>query len=453
MQVINNNSKKVCFVVGDENTLEGVLTDGDIRRAILLGNELQNPVSKILVKDYVYGQEQESISSLLKKLNKKIYIIPIVDKKNIVVDYMEHPQTPHYPVALPTLNGNEFKYLTDAFFSTWVSSKGRYIDKFEEGFSKYSECKHGVAVSNGTAALHLAISSLDIGLGDEVIVPDLTFAATINAVIHSNATPVIVDIELDSWCIDPISIESAITKKTKAIIPVHLFGQPCNMDAIMKIARKYKLKVIEDCAEAHGATYNGKKVGSFGDVGCFSFYGNKIITTGEGGMCTTNSKKLSAKMQLLRDHGMNKVKKYWHDMVGFNYRMTNLQAAIGLAQLERIDNILKNRRAYEDGYKKILKKNFVFQQDYKNKKRVTWLVSLLVEGPKSRDYLVKKFVNNGIDARPFFYPLSDMDIYKSFCNTYTINSHTVSKKGLSLPTYESLKSIEKIKQICQKIKY
>jgi perosamine synthetase len=444
MQIINNNSQGVCFVTDTNDSLIGVITDGDIRRVILSGAKLQTPISEILNKNYVFGKKNDNTNSLLKKLNKKIRIIPIIDENNKVIDYIEYSHSSHFPAAMPTLNGNEFKYLTDAFFSSWISSKGRYIDLFEGAFSNFSDCAYGVSVSNGTTALHLSMIALGIGRGDEVIIPDLTFAATINSVIHANATPVIVDIESDSWCIDPQEIEKAITKNTKAIIPVHLYGQPCDMDAIMKIARKYNLLVIEDCAEAHGATFNNKKVGSFGDIGCFSFYGNKVITTGEGGMCTTNDLKLSAKMKLLRDHGMSKDRKYWHDVVGYNYRMTNLQAAIGLAQFERIKDILKNRREYENGYKKILKKNLVFQKDFENRKRITWLVSLLVDESTSRDQFINKLTDKGVDARPFFYPLSSMDIYKKYCNSNTVQSNSISKRGLSLPTYESLKSIKEL---------
>jgi perosamine synthetase len=336
--------------------------------------------------------------------------------------------------------------------STWISSRGEYINKFESSFSSYSDCKYGIAVSNGTNALHLALVALGIGIGDEVIVPDLTFAATINAVLNANATPVIVDIERDSWCIDPTEIERAITPKTKAIIPVHLYGQPCDMHSIMRIAKTHNLRVIEDCAEAHGATFSGRKVGSFGDIGCFSFYGNKIITTGEGGMCTTNTHELDDKMRILRDHGMSRTKKYWHDVVGFNYRMTNLQAAIGLAQFERIDAIHENRKSYEDSYKKILDKNkYQFQKKLKLRKKVTWLVSVTLKG-LDRDKCIKKMKENGIDARPFFVTLSQMDIYKKYCNVQTLHAKEVSEIGINLPTYENLKDIEKVKKIMSQIR-
>ncbi len=445
MHVINEGSMGVCFVVDESNVLRGVATDGDIRRAILNCKSLDSPLDEILNDNFIYGYESDSTDVLINKISKKISIIPIVNSGHVLVDYFNHSYKSHFPVAVPNLGGNEFKYLTDAFLSTWISSAGYYIDKFEDKFSSYSDCEYGIAVSNGTVALHVSLIALGIGEGDEVIIPDLTFAATINAVIHANATPVIVDIESDSWCIDPQEIEKAITNNTKAIIPVHLYGQPCDMSAIMKIARKHNLRVIEDCAEAHGATYNGKKVGSFGDVGCFSFFGNKVITTGEGGMCTTNDSSLNSKIEVLRDHGMSRRKKYWHDVVGYNYRMTNIQAAIGLAQFERIEDIHKNRREYEDSYKDVLNKNFIFQKNIKNRKRITWLVSLLVEESIDRNRFIKKLVKKGVDARPFFYPLSCMDIYKKYCNGLTINSHCISKKGLNLPTYESLKSVKELK--------
>jgi len=456
MHIINENSMGVCFVVDEFNSLIGVATDGDIRRALLNHKGLDSTIVEILIENFVCGYESDSSSFLIDKFNKdtdkNINIIPIVDKNNKLVDYFKYSHQSHFPVAIPNLGGNEFKYLTDAFLSTWISSTGSYIDKFEDSFSSYSDCKYGITVSNGTVALHVALIALGIGEGDEVIVPDLTFAATINAVLHANATPVIVDVEDQSWCIDPKEIKKAITLKTKAIIPVHLYGQVCDMDSIMSLAEQYDLKVIEDCAEAHGAMFKNKKVGSFGDIGCFSFYGNKVITTGEGGMCTTNSPELNDKLRLLRDHGMSKTKHYHHEIVGYNYRITNLQAAIGLAQLERIENIHKNRRAYEDNYKDILNtEEFTFQNNFKDRRRITWLVSILADKSIDKNKYINKLKENGIDARPFFYPLSDMEIYKSYCKNNTPMAHKLSKAGFNLPTYESLKSVNEIKKIIEEI--
>ena len=346
MCVINNNSKGIVIVVDNGGVLVGVLTDGDIRRAIIGKVELDSCIKKIVSNNCIFGNIREEKSKLVQKISHGVTILPIVDDSNKVVDYFEYRANTYFPVADLNFSGNEFKYLVDAFTSGWISANGTYIRNFENHFSSYVDCKHGIAVSNGTVALHLALTALDIGEGDEVIIPDLTFAATINAVLHTNAVPVIVDVEEESWCINPKKISDAITHKTRAIIPVHLYGQSCNMEAIMELAIKYDLKVIEDCAEAHGASFRGRKVGSFGDVGCFSFFGNKIITTGEGGMCVTNNIDLMEKMRILCNHGMSMNKKYWHDYVGYNYRMTNLQAAIGLAQLEYIDTIHENRRFF-----------------------------------------------------------------------------------------------------------
>ena len=454
MHIINENSMGVCFVVDEFNSLKGVATDGDIRRAILNQISLDSPIIKILNENFVCGLQGDSNDKLINKINEDINIIPIVDKNNQLVDYFKYSHQSHFPVAIPNLGGNEFKYLTDAFLSTWISSTGSYIDKFEGMFSSYSDCEYGVTVSNGTVALHVALVALGIGKGDEVIIPDLTFAATINAVLHANATPVIVDIEDQSWCIDPDEIEKSITSKTKAIIAVHLYGQVCDMDSIMNLAKQYSLKVIEDCAEAHGAMFKGNKVGSFGDIGCFSFYGNKIITTGEGGMCVTNSSELNDKLRLLRDHGMSKTRRYYHEVVGYNYRMTNLQAAIGLAQLERIDEIHKNRLLYEKLYQRIMpNSNFEFQQDLKNRKRITWLVCILVGGNDNneRDLLISLFEDHGIAARPFFYLLSDMDIYKKYSRAVNSSAKKISNCGINLPAYESLKSLEQIEIIIKKI--
>ena len=452
MQIINENAKGVCFVVDKFNSLNGVITDGDIRRALLNDVKLDEKIESILSKDFIYGKIDENYDVLMSKISKKVNLIPLVDNNFKVVDFFEYKQNIHFPIAIPNLNGNEFKYLTDAFLTTWISSSGRYIDRFEGDFSSYSDCNHGVSVSNGTAALHLALVVLGIGEGDEVIIPDLTFVATINAVLHANAIPVIVDVEESSWCINPEKIKKAITTRTKAIIPVHLYGQPCDMGAIMKIAKKYKLKVVEDCAEAHGAMYKNQKVGSFGDIGCFSFYGNKVITTGEGGMCTTNSSLLDERMRILRDHGMSREKKYWHNVVGFNYRMTNLQAAIGVAQLERIESIHRNRLKYEDCYRLLLdEKEFTFQDDLINRQRITWLVSFLVDKGNDRDQYIDKLKKHGIDARPFFYPLSIMDIYQEYCSVNTPVAKKVSSLGLNLPTYENLKGIAEIKDILSNV--
>ena len=443
MMCIDKNAKGTAFIVNDENKLIGVITDGDIRRLLIEGYGLNDSIETHIQEKFVYALDTESPQDITEKFNYRIRIIPIVNKEMQLVDYAEYNENIHISLAQPQLNGNEYKYLMDAFFSTWISSTGKYITQFEESFSQYCGVQYGVATSNGTTALHLALTALGIGAGDEVIVPDITFAATINAVIYTGATPVIVDIEEDSWCINPEEIEKAITPKTKAVIPVHIYGQPCNMRKICEIASRNNIYIVEDCAEAHGAEWKDKKVGSFGIISCFSFFGNKVVTTGEGGMCVTNSKELNDKMRILRDHGMSKEKKYYHEVIGFNYRMTNLQAAIGTAQVERIDSIIEWRTKLEGQYRNVLSTIpgvRLQRNDLPDRKKIAWLVSILVDEEK-RDKLLEVLKDNGVDVRAFFIPLSEMDIYKKYAKDCYV-SKRISKMGLNLPTSYEVKKEE-----------
>ena len=434
VEAINAAPAGIAFLVDEKDKFHSVFTDGDLRRMLLKEKRLSIFLpSEYLNSKSVFAREGENMMELMKMTSKKVRIIPILNLNHEVVDYFEYNHKTHFtPVAEPDLTGKEMEYLMDAFSSTWISSRGKYIDTFEADFASFCDSKHGVATSNGTVAIHLALVALGIGKGDEVIVPDLTFAATINAVLHANAKPVIVDVRKEDWTIDPIEIKKAITKNTKAIIPVHINGQPCEMDEIMSIAKDNNLKVIEDCAEAHGAKFKGQKVGSFGDINSFSFFANKIITTGEGGMCLTNSKELYSKMRILRDHGMSLNKKYWHEVVGFNYRMTNLQAAIGCAQLERIGDIIKQNQATEEKYHKVIgnSSGINWQSVFNHKSKVVWLVCGTVE--KDRDLLIQKFRENGIDSRPFFYSLSEIPVYSKYSFSCKV-SKEISKKGINLP--------------------
>jgi perosamine synthetase len=356
------------------------------------------------------------------------------------------------PISQPSITEKEIAYVTDAVRSGWVSSLGKYIDIFEEKFAQFCDTKYAVATSNGTTALHLILAALGITHGDEVIVPDLTFVATANAVRYTGAAPVIVDIEKDTLSIDPRAIEKAITPQTKAIIPVHLYGHPANMVRINEIADSHNILVIEDAAEAHSAEIEGKKVGGFGTAAAFSFYGNKIITSGEGGMITTNDEALYNKMRFLRDHAMSKEKRYWHTDVGFNYRMTNIQAALGVAQLERIDELLEKKRLifqwyseYLSGFDKIRLNNTAEWA-----KNVYWMICIEVIGydENDRDVLMAELKKQGIDCRPYFYPLSDMPF------NYQANTpiaHSVSKIGLNLPSFFDIRKGQ-VEYICSELK-
>lgn len=345
-----------------------------------------------------------------------------------------------YPISQPTITDLETKYVNDAITSGWVSSLGFYIEELEKEFAKFCGVKYAVLTNNGTTGLHLALETLGIKKGDEVIIPDLTFIATANAVAYIGAIPVMVDIDSKTLCIDASKIESAINNKTKAIIPVHLYGHPANMDEINEIAKRHNLLVIEDAAEAHGAKYKGRVVGGLADCGVFSFYGNKIITTGEGGAITTNNFETYERAKFLRDHAMSKSKRYWHTEIGYNYRMTNLQAALGLAQLKRIDEIISSRINIYNNYKKYINTSDSVRLNYNASwaESVHWLVCLEVDSLDfdKREIFMKNLKDNGVDSRPYFYPVSSMPMYKkTFENEVTYKKSTI---GINIPTYFGL---------------
>lgn len=316
------------------------------------------------------------------------------------------------PVYKPLLGGNEKKYVNDCLDSTWISSKGKYVDLFEQEFSKYIDVNHSITVSNGTVALHLALEALGIKSEDEVIVPTFTYIASVNAIIYTGAKPVFVDSCEDTWQIDPVDIRKKITKKTKAIMAVHLYGHPCDMDEIIKIAKEYDLYVIEDCAEAFGSKYKGKFVGTFGDISTFSFFGNKTITTGEGGMVVTNDETLCERAKHLKGQGLAKWREYWHDVVGYNYRMTNICAAIGLAQLEQANEIINKKREIASWYKEELKKVPLKVQPEQNGVFNTyWMVTIVLDDYRKRENLREYLKANGIETRPTFYPVHTMPMF------------------------------------------
>lgn len=351
------------------------------------------------------------------------------------------------PISAPDIGPLEKKYVAEVMNSGWISSIGPKVKEFEKLFAKFIGTKFAVAVSNGTVALDLALAALDIGPGDEVIVPTFTFAATVNTILHQGAKPVFIDSSLKDWDIDPVKIEPAITSKTKAILVVHIYGIPARMDEILKIAKKHNLFVIEDAAEAHGALYGKKTVGSLGDIGCFSFFANKVITTGEGGMCVTNSKKLYEKMKIIYAHGSksNKSIYYFHPVVGYNFRMASLQAALGIAQLRRVGQFLKTRGVHENLYRKLLGNipEIKFSPKPSNAKPIYWMHNILLDGASvSRDKLMTKLKTYGIETRPFFHPIHEMPYCKQYARGLFPVSEYLSKTGISLPSSANLKKDE-----------
>ena len=362
------------------------------------------------------------------------------------------------PVCEPFLPGKELEYVTDCIKSNWISSGGKYIGEFERKFAEYCGTKHGVSTTSGTTALHLALASLGIGKGCEVIVPAFTMAASVFAIIYTGAKPVLVDCEPETWNMDVGQVEKKITRRTKAILPVHIYGHPCDMDPIMESARKRKLCVVEDAAEVHGAEYKGRRAGGIGDVGCFSFYANKMITTGEGGMIVTNRDDVADRARRLKDQAYSREKRFLHTEIGFNYRMTNIQAAIGLAQLERIDEFVERRRRNASIYNSLLKdvKGVRLPPEKPWAKNVYWMYSIVIEDEfgMSRDELAAKLKENGVDTRAFFIPMHQQPAFAQlglFRGESFPVAEDISRRGLYLPSGSGLKK-EEIEQVCATLK-
>ncbi len=364
------------------------------------------------------------------------------------------------PVCEPILGGKEKKYVLEALNKNEISGAfGKYISLFESQFSKFCGAKFGITTTSGTTALHLALASMGIKKNDEVILSAFTNIATAYAVIYCGAKPVVVDSETATWNIDVNKIEEKITKNTKAIMPVHIYGHPVNMKPIIDIANKYNLRIVEDCAEAHGAEYLGKKVGSLGDMGCFSFYANKIVTTGEGGMIVTDNKKFAERAKLLRNLAFSKKRRFLHYHVGFNYRMTNVQAAIGLAQVEKIDLIIEKKRAIAKMYNSLLSgiDGITLPVEMGYAKNVYWMYCILVDGCKTgvgRDVLMHHLHKKGIETRGFFIPMNKQPAFTKmgyFKNERCLVAEELSKKGLYLPSSINLEE-KKIKFIVNSIK-
>ena len=309
----------------------------------------------------------------------------------------------------PSLRGNEVLYVNTVLAAGWLTM-GYYVKEFEAAFAAYVQAKYAFATSNGTSALHLMLAAHGISIGDEVITTACTFIATANAIAYCGATPIIVDVEPNTWNIDPVLVENAITYRTKAILVVHLYGNPVNMQRINAIADRHNLLVFEDCAEALGARIHGKHVGSFGAAAAYSFYGNKTITTGEGGMVTTNDDHIAERIKLLRGQGQTPGARYWHEVVGFNYRLTDLQAAVGLAQLEQVDEILRRRQEVVHAYREIWHSNWRMQGIVAGAIHGNWAFAVSIPDITAAQVMAE-MADRGIETRPIFPPLNLQDPY------------------------------------------
>lgn len=343
-----------------------------------------------------------------------------------------------YPVYQPSLKGNEKIYVNECLDTGWISGRGRFVAEFEASFCRFTGIDYSSGVCNGTVAIHLALVSLGIGPGDEVIVPTFTYIASANPIVQVGATPVFVDSARDTWQMSTDDIRSRLTDRTRAIMVVHLYGHPCDMDPILEVARERDIFVIEDCAEALGAVYKGRHVGQFGDVATFSFFGNKTITCGEGGMVATNDATVHDRVVHYKGQGLAKHREYWHDTFGFNYRMTNIQAAIGLAQLEQAPSFLERKKRLASSYLKHLKGlPLSYHLPVGDVVHSYWMFTILVENANLREPLREHLAKAGIETRPTFYPIHTMPMYSSRYIRHRV-AEDIAGRGINLPSYPAL---------------
>ena len=451
MEAISKNERGLCFLTNKNNELTGVITDGDIRRLLLKGKTLDTNLGNIKLKEFSYLRTGFNLKEAQEKV-QKYKVIPIIDKTNKLVDYVSQDRLHMIPLVTTNFSGKELDYVNDCLNSGWVSSIGSYVNRFENAFNEKFGFNHSLCVSSGTTGLQLAFTTLGIGINDEVIVPNFTFAASINSIIHSNATPKIVDVNSKSACVDIEIIKKSLTKKTKAILLVHLYGNACNLDDFYKLREETGILIIEDCAEALGTRYKSKHVGINSDAAIFSFFGNKLITTGEGGMVCFKDHNSYLKAKKLSAHGMDPNKKYWHDELGFNFRMTNIQAALGLGQLERIEEFIKSKLIISNLYKKYLssERNIIFQQVSPEVQSSYWLFTIFLSDNIKifRDDIIDYLLARGIETRPCFYPLNEMPPYKKYCNNDISNSTNLAYSGISLPTSVKMTETE-VEVVCK----
>lgn len=445
VKLINKNRQGIVFVIDKKKKLAGSISDGDIRRFFIKKNKLPDTIdlnSEIVNKKPFFLDIDTDIKKILKylkpnaiKSNFLLRCIPLLNKNKNIVDIATNEKPRNFAIAGPDIGSEELKNVVQAIESGWISSKGPFIEIFEKKFSELLKGGYSVATTSGTTALQLGMTTLGISINDEVIVPSFTFAGSINAIINCGAKPVICDVEMDTWTISLNSIKKLITKKTKAVMMVHIYGQSCKIDEIKKFCNLNKILLIEDCAEALGARYKNRLIGLDGDCSCFSFFANKTITTGEGGMVVFKNKKNADKAMILRSHGMSPNKNYWHEEVGFNYRMTNIQAGIGVAQIKRVNYLISQKKKIFENYNKLFQKDkkIIFLPNHKWSSNSYWLYTIILKN-QNREKVLSKLQNRGIDVRRTFYPLSIMPPYKRYAKFRCKVSEYLGLNGISLPS-------------------
>lgn len=451
MGKIEKAGSKIAFVVDENKKLVGVVSDGDMRRALLAGENLNIMVEKIMTKNPIMAQEDALATELLEKmLDKSIQEIPLVNKEGVLVNFITLSELKSIPLSSPDITHKEVEIISQVLSTPYLSI-GPRIKEFEKKVADYVGVKYAVAVNSGTSGLHLCIRSLDIKDGDEVITTPFSFIASANCILFERAKPVFVDIDEDNLCIDVNKIEEKITNKTKAILPVHVFGHPCEMDKIMGIAQKYNLTVIEDACEALGSEYNNKKAGSFGNVAVFAFYPNKQITTGEGGIIVTDDEKIAKLCQSMRNQGRDEGDSWLsHPRLGYNYRMTEVSAALGATQMGRIKEILEKRKGVAKIYNRKLADIEGIKIPFIGKGvEMSWFVYVVILDKrfsrKDRDKIIQKLNEKSISARDYFPPIHLEPFYVEKFGykkgDFPI-TEKVSESTIALPFYNNLTESE-----------
>ena len=455
------NDDKVSFLISKNGSSNNLITFEYLGEILNFVSDLfQEKHILSLIEDICLETGQHNFSApankeLLEHI-KKSNKFEFTQDKNLKIEYLGKFEVGKDLIltAGPSISLKEARYAYDAAYSGWNAEWSKYLNNFEQKFAEFIGSKYAIATSSCTGSLQIALMALNIGPGDEVIVPDVTWVATANAVRYTGATPIFCDIELDSWNMDYKSAEKYITQKTKAIMPVHMYGNPARMNGIMKIAEKYKLHVVEDSAPAIGAKYNGKNCGTFGDFGAFSFQGAKLLVTGEGGMLVTDSDDLYTKAKKIWDQGRNPNKTFWIDGNGVKFKMSNVQAAVGLGQLERIDELIAMKRRIFSWYEKGLKdiKGIHLNKEVKESEGIYWMSSIRIDKdfPLGRDKFMTYLRSKGIDTRPVFPPISRYPIWDKTQASKNIST-IVGDNSINLPSGVCLTKHE-INYICNQIK-
>jgi len=445
LRIIDDIGTKILFVTKNSYFV-GALADSDIRRFLLSGGDTKDVVENAINKNAKIITPSNDLEDVLVILKSGVEYVPRLDELGRIVEILVANKNKFYPISEPDLRGRERDYLISAFDSGWISSTGPFVTLFEEKINSYLNFGHSVSVCNGTQAIALALSAMGIKSGDEVIVPDLTFGATANAVVQIGAIPVIAEVDELTWNISIQSLKSLISSSTKAIIPVHLYGQPCNMKEIQDLASKNNLLVVEDAAEALGTFYGGKHVGYGSEAVIFSFFGNKTISTGEGGMVVFKNESDAARAKVIRSHGFSPNKRYWHETWGTNMRMTNLQAAIGVAQLERVSSLVNKKieiaKLYKLSIAKYLQNKITFPIENHGNINSHWLSAMLLPKGISVEKIQDILESKHIETRRFFYPLHSQPAFSKYKSEGLSNASQLFERGICLPSSTKLTKLD-----------